>query len=153
MYVELRTDGYFEFEHLNKTPKRSLRCINNHIMSYLHCALYQMRWQTLPAVEKYTYPGVTLSSANRVDEVKPRLSKASSAFGRLHDNACDRRGFSTKTTKYVQGCSLAITFVWMQYFDRIQQACNEAQLIPPGMSQKNPQDKTRGQNPRHSSPR
>ena len=54
--------------------------------------------QTLPAVDKFTYLGSTLSrSSNLDDEVTTRLSKASSAFGRLRDQAWDRRGISTKT--------------------------------------------------------
>ena len=54
--------------------------------------------QPLPAVDKFTYLGSTLSrSANLDDEVTTRLSKASSAFGRLRDKAWDRRGIHTKT--------------------------------------------------------
>ena len=54
--------------------------------------------QTLPAVEKFTYLGSTLSrSASLDDEISTRLSKASSAFGRLREKAWDRKGIGVKT--------------------------------------------------------
>ena len=54
--------------------------------------------QTLPAAEKFTYLGSTLSrSASLDDEISKRLSKASSAFGRLREPAWERKGIGVKT--------------------------------------------------------
>ena len=53
---------------------------------------------TLPAADKFTYLGSTLSrTAALDDEIQVRLSKASSAFGRLRSSTWDRRGISTAT--------------------------------------------------------
>ena len=52
----------------------------------------------LLAAEKFTYLGSTLSrTASLDDEVVARLSKASSAFGRLRSSTWERRGISTIT--------------------------------------------------------
>ena len=49
-------------------------------------------------VSHFTYLGSTLSQkANIDDEVNSRISKASAAFGRLHDSVWNRRGISTQT--------------------------------------------------------
>ena len=49
-------------------------------------------------VSRFTYLGSTLSQkANIDDEVNSRISKASTAFGRLHDSVWNRRGISTQT--------------------------------------------------------
>ena len=58
-----------------------------------------VKGQKLHAVEQFTYLGSTLSrTANNDIEVNHRISKASSAFGRLRDNVWERRGI-TLTTK------------------------------------------------------
>ena len=52
----------------------------------------------LVAADKFTYLGSTLSrTASLDDEIAARLSKASSAFGRLRSSTWDRRGISTIT--------------------------------------------------------
>ena len=49
--------------------------------------------QTLQAVETFTYPGSTLSRTATIDaEINNRISKASSAFGRLREKVWVRRG-------------------------------------------------------------
>ena len=55
--------------------------------------------QRLDAVDKFTYPGSTLSS-NLVsdDKMNARLAKASVSFGRLHKNVWNRGGIITETT-------------------------------------------------------
>ena len=53
---------------------------------------------SLVAADKFTYLGSTLSrTASLDDEIAARLSKASSAFGRLRSSTWDRRGISTST--------------------------------------------------------
>ena len=54
--------------------------------------------QFLRSVNKFTYLGSTLSRDVRIDdEVALRLSKASSAFGRLQTNMWNRKGLSIDT--------------------------------------------------------
>ena len=54
--------------------------------------------EKLQAVDKFTYLGSTLSRAVNIDdEVALRISKASSAFGRLRSKVWDRRGIKLMT--------------------------------------------------------
>jgi len=56
---------------------------------------FTINGQILPVVDKFTYLGSTLSRNVHVDEeVANRISKASSAFGRLRSNVWDRKGLS-----------------------------------------------------------
>ena len=58
----------------------------------------QVKGQTLQAVENFTYLGSTLSRSANIDvEVNSRISKASSAFGRLTKNVWESRGISLAT--------------------------------------------------------
>ena len=57
-----------------------------------------VKGQKLQAVDKFTYLGSTLSRCVCIDEeVNARISKASTAFGRLRDNVWERPGTSTST--------------------------------------------------------
>jgi len=52
---------------------------------------FTIKGQLLPAVDKFTYLGSTLSRNVHIDdEVVNRISKASSAFGRLRKNVWNR---------------------------------------------------------------
>jgi len=54
--------------------------------------------QILQAVETFTYLGSTLSRNANIDaEINNRISKASSAFGRLREKVWERRGISLNT--------------------------------------------------------
>ena len=54
--------------------------------------------QKLPAVDRFTYLGRTLSRAIRIGgEVDMRIARASAAFGRLRSNVWERRGISLET--------------------------------------------------------
>ncbi|KAI8481625.1 Dynein heavy chain 1, axonemal [Branchiostoma belcheri] len=67
--------------------------------------------QVLNPVDKFTYLGSTMSrQANIDEEVNGRISKASSAFGRLRRNVWDRRGIklSTKLKVYQAVQDLAV---------------------------------------------
>ena len=58
----------------------------------------QCNGASLVAADRFTYLGSTLSrTASLDDEISARLSKASSAFGRLRSSTWDRRGISTNT--------------------------------------------------------
>ena len=54
--------------------------------------------ETLQAVETFTYFGSTLSRTATIDaEINNRISKASSAFGKLREKVWERRGISLET--------------------------------------------------------
>ena len=56
----------------------------------------QVNRQTLQAVETFTYLSGTFSRNTNIDaKINTRISKASSAFGRLRKNIWERRGIST----------------------------------------------------------
>ena len=58
----------------------------------------QVNGQTLQAVETFTYLGSTLSCNATIDAViNNRISKASTAFGRLRKNVWERRGIGITT--------------------------------------------------------
>ena len=57
-----------------------------------------VKGQRLQAVDKFTYLGSTLSRRINIDdEIKNRIAKASSAFGRLRKKMWERRGISQST--------------------------------------------------------
>ena len=57
-----------------------------------------VKGQKLPTVDKFTYPGSTLSRNVLIDdEVDARIAKASTAFGRLHKNVWKRQGLNLQT--------------------------------------------------------
>jgi len=59
---------------------------------------FTIKGQLLPVVDKFTYLGSTLSRNVHIDdEVVNRISKASSAFGRLRKNVWNRKGLSLST--------------------------------------------------------
>ena len=54
--------------------------------------------QQLNVVDKFTYPGSTISRNVVIDnEVNARLAKVRVAFGRLHKNIWNRRGITQET--------------------------------------------------------
>lgn len=66
--------------------------------SQYHEPQIKVNEQTLQAVENFTYLGSTLSCNANIDaEINSRISKASSAFGRLREKVWERRGISLKT--------------------------------------------------------
>ena len=57
-----------------------------------------MKGQRLQVVDKFTYPGSTLSIVVHIDdEVNDRIAKASAAFGRLRGSTWDRSGIRLDT--------------------------------------------------------
>lgn len=55
-----------------------------------------VKGQKLQAVDNFTHMGSTLSRKSTIDAevVSNRIAKASSAFGRIRQNAWERRGIS-----------------------------------------------------------
>ncbi|KAL8590540.1 hypothetical protein ACOMHN_010976 [Nucella lapillus] len=69
--------------------------------------------QTLQAVETFTYLGSTLSRNANIDaETNNRISKASSAFGRLREKVWERRGISLKTKLKVYRAVVLTTLLY-----------------------------------------
>ncbi|KAL8566846.1 hypothetical protein ACOMHN_052244 [Nucella lapillus] len=69
--------------------------------------------QTLKAVETFTYLGSTLSHNANIDAVtNNRISKASSAFGRLREKVWERRGISLKTKLKVYRAVVLTTLLY-----------------------------------------
>ncbi|KAL8561349.1 hypothetical protein ACOMHN_040427 [Nucella lapillus] len=69
--------------------------------------------QTLQAVETFTYLGSTLSRNANIDaETSNRISKASSAFGRLREKVLERRGISLKTKLKVYRAVVLTTLLY-----------------------------------------
>ena len=69
--------------------------------------------QTLQAVETFTYLGSTLSRNANIDaETNNRISKASSAFGRLREKVWERRGISLKTKLKVYHAVVLTTLLY-----------------------------------------
>ena len=65
--------------------------------------------QQLKVVEHFTYLGSTLSQAANIDmEINNRISKASSAFGRLQRNVWERKGLSITTMIKIY-CAVVLT--------------------------------------------
>lgn len=72
-----------------------------------------VKGQKLHAVEQFTYLGSTLSSTANIDiEVNNRISKASSAFGRLRNNVWERRGITLKTKLKVYSAVVLTTLLY-----------------------------------------
>ena len=80
-----------------------------------------VKGQRLQAVDNFTYLGNTLSRRINIDdEIKNRIAKASSAFGRLRKKVWKRRGISQSTrvkvykavvlTTLLYGCEAWIVF-------------------------------------------
>ena len=69
--------------------------------------------QTLQAVETFTYLGSTLSRTTTIDaEINNRISKASSAFGRLREKVWERRGISLETKLKVYRAVVLTTLLY-----------------------------------------
>ena len=69
--------------------------------------------QTLQAVETFTYLGSTLSRNTNIDaEINNRISKASSAFGRLRENVWERRGISFESKLKVYRAVVLTTLLY-----------------------------------------
>ncbi|KAL8613134.1 hypothetical protein ACOMHN_035074 [Nucella lapillus] len=69
--------------------------------------------QTLQPVETFTYLGSTLSRNANIDaETNNRISKASSAFGRLREKVWERRGISLKTKLKVYRAVVLTTLLY-----------------------------------------
>ena len=69
--------------------------------------------KVLNDVDKFTYLGSTLShQANIDEEIKCRISKASSAFGRLRQNVWERRGISLCTKLKVYQAVVITTLLY-----------------------------------------
>ena len=72
-----------------------------------------VKGQDLQAVEDFTYLGSTLSRVVNIDsEVKNRIAKASSAFGRLRENVWERRGLSLTTKLKVYQAVVLTTLLY-----------------------------------------
>ena len=69
--------------------------------------------QTLQAVETFTYLGSTLSRTATIDaEINNRISKASSAFGRLSEKVWERRAISLETELKVYRAVVLTTLLY-----------------------------------------
>ena len=69
--------------------------------------------QTLQAVETFIYLGSTLSRTTTIDaEINNRISKASSAFGRLREKVWERRGISLETKLKVYRAVVLTTLLY-----------------------------------------
>ena len=72
-----------------------------------------VKGQQLRAVENFTYLGSNLARTPSIDiEVQNRISKASSAFGRLRERVWDRRGIRTKTKLKVYSAVILTTLLY-----------------------------------------
>ena len=72
-----------------------------------------VKGQKLQAVDKFTYLGSTLSRSVSIDEeVNARISKASTAFGRLRKNVWERPGISTITKLKVYRAVVLTTLLY-----------------------------------------
>ena len=107
--------------------------------------------QTLPAAEKFTYLGSTLSrSASLDDEISKRLSKASSAFGRLREPAWERKGIGVKTKIKVYNAVVLPSLLYgCETWTVYSRHSKKTKLLSPEMPKENPQNQARGQNPRY----
>ncbi|XP_072182260.1 uncharacterized protein [Diadema setosum] len=77
--------------------------------SQYHKPQIQVNGQTLQAAKTFTYLRSTLSNCVTIDaELNNRISKASSAFGRLRKNVWERRGISLSTKLKVY-CAVVLT--------------------------------------------
>ena len=72
-----------------------------------------VKGQQLRAVENFTYLDSNLAQTPSIDiEVQNRISKASSAFGRLRKRVWDRRGIRTKTKLKVYRAVILTTLLY-----------------------------------------
>jgi len=90
---------------------------------------FTIKCQLLPVIDKFTtYLGSTLSRLVHIDnEVVNRISKASSAFGRLRKNVWNRKGLSLSTKlKVYKAIVLSIMLhaceTWTVYQRHIRQS-------------------------------
>ena len=78
-----------------------------------HEAQISVNGETPRAVETFTYLGSTLSRTTIIDaEINNRISKASSAFGRLREKVWERRGISLETKLNVCGAVVPTTLLY-----------------------------------------
>ena len=72
-----------------------------------------VKGQRLQAIDKFTYLGSTLSRRTNIDdEIKNRIAKASSAFGRLRKKVWERRGISQSTRVKVYKAVVLTTLLY-----------------------------------------